>query len=180
MQEQDAAGHLAAALALLGLDADHDPELRQTPRRVMDLWRAWLVPPPTPHLEPIAWQGTAEPVVVQRLAFHSLCVHHLVPFFGEVDLAYLPQDHIVGFGALGRVVDWASRRPQLQERLVEDIAGLLDGALRPRAVLVRCSARQMCMEMNGCPAHTTTVALASRGAWVGEGAARARQLFDRA
>jgi GTP cyclohydrolase I len=166
-------------LTAIGVDAAHDPELRDTPRRYAALLREWFIPPPAPEVTPISFdRGQHEPVILKDLPFHSLCVHHVVPFFGQIHVAYLPEAHIVGFGAVGRVIDWCARRPQLQERLVADIADALDAALHPRALLVVCEARQMCMEMTGATPHGRTMTVAARGAWQGDSWRHARDLFS--
>jgi GTP cyclohydrolase IA len=165
-----AANAFAAFLAELGVDASTDPELAETPRRYASLLRDWFVQPPRPYVTPIPLPaGGGDPVIIKDLPFHSLCVHHVVPFFGHVHVAYIPAAHIVGFGAVGRLLDWCSRKPQLQERLVVDLADALEDVLKPRALLVTCKARQMCMEMTGAAPHGNTIAVAARGEWADRG-----------
>jgi GTP cyclohydrolase I len=105
----------------------------------------------------------AEPVVLAALPFYSMCVHHVVPFFGTIDVGYVPDEKMTGFGSVGRVIDHFARRPQVQERLVNQIASHIDDELDPRGVLVRCRARQMCMEMRGSEKTGTLIATAARG-----------------
>jgi GTP cyclohydrolase I len=88
-------------------------------------------------------------VVVRDLPFHSLCIHHLVPFFGRADVAYLPGDRLVGLSGPARLLDYYARRPQLQERLTAQLADHLERALQPRGVAVVVRARHLCMEMRG-------------------------------
>ena len=83
------------------------------------------------------------------LPFHSLCAHHLVPFFGEVTVSYIPNGRVGGLGGIARLVEHFARQPQLQERMTAQIADAVWEQLRPRGVLVGSTARQMCMEMRG-------------------------------
>jgi GTP cyclohydrolase I len=154
-----AAGHLAAALAALGLG--EDPEMATTPARVAQ-FLGEFAPGPVPACEPLPTRGHA-PVVVRDLAFASLCAHHLLPFFGHMTIAYRPDGKIAGLGWFPRVVEALARRPQLQERLVEEVADAVVAALSPKALIVWCSARQMCVEMRGPRAHATFEVSARRG-----------------
>ncbi len=153
----------------LGIDASADPEMDGTPRRFSGLLRDWFMPgAPIPQLNPIPTKpGSDDLVIVRDIAFHSLCAHHITPFFGTLAIAFEPDTTLVGFGGLNRLVQAIARRPQLQERLVAQIADALVEQLSPRGVTVVCRARQMCMELTGTPAHTETVATASRGSLVG-------------
>ncbi len=143
--------HLRAFLESLGFDLDGDPHLKRTPQRVSEmfaeLFSAHQVPAPSMSVFD-APPGSGL-VLATALPFRSMCVHHLVPFFGTIDIAYLPGERMCGFGSFGRVIEWASRRPQIQEELVAQIAEVLDEQIAPRGLLVRCRARQMCVEMRG-------------------------------
>jgi GTP cyclohydrolase I len=88
-------------------------------------------------------------VVVRDLPFHSLCVHHLVPFFGRAHIAYLPGDRIIGISGAARLLDHYARRVQLQERITRQIADHLERLVQPRGVAVMLEARHLCMEMRG-------------------------------
>jgi len=155
----------AAILEAHGLDL-RDPHLRDSPRRVARALGALLggleAPEPEITLFPNA-DGHREPVVLSGIPFHSLCAHHFLPFFGEARIAYVPGDHLVGLSKPARVVDYFSRRPQVQERLTEQIAGLLDRRLRPQALAVRLRARHLCMEMRGVEKEAWTETAATRG-----------------
>ena len=154
----------------VGLDETVDPELRSTPERFTELLREMFAgveaDPPVLSTFPIDSLGTdaeAEPVVVSGLQFYSMCVHHLVPMFGFIDVAYIPRDRMVGFGSIGRIIDHFARRPQVQERLVAQVADYLERQLEPEGLLVRCRARQMCMELRGSKKRGSLVTTASRG-----------------
>lgn len=153
-QDQAAVARAVAALLdALGLDANDEPELRDTPERVADLYRealAGLDPGAIPELATFTHEANGDELVVVRdLAFHSLCVHHFVPFFGTARIAYLPSDRLIGISGVARLLDHYARRPQLQERLGRQIADHLDRLLAPRGVAVILEARHLCMEMRG-------------------------------
>lgn len=170
----DAAHHYAAFLRALGLDLDGDPELAETPARVTALLQHWVGErPPPPPLERIpAGTAAGQRVVVRDIPFHAICVHHMVPFFGTVHVAYLPDQAIVGFGTVGRVVEAFSRQPQLQERMTAQIAQHLHVGLSLRACCVVVEARQLCMEMTGSTPAGRTLTIHTTGDWQGDGGAR--------
>ena len=161
-----ASQHVRALLESLDLDAERDPELERTPRRfaelLADLTEGARSPVPTMSTFP-AVAGTDETVMLCALPFYSLCVHHLMPFFGTIDVAYLPDAQIVGFGSIARLIDHGARRPQVQERLVQQIADAITAQLKPRGVLVRCRARQLCMEMRGSKKRGALLSYAASG-----------------
>lgn len=101
-------------------------------------------------------------VVVKNIRFYSMCEHHLIPFYGEAHVGYLPHHQIVGLSKIPRLVDWYARRPQLQERLTAQVADYLHAKLDPKGVIVQIRATHLCMSMRGCrswDAQTTTQAL---------------------
>src|SRR6185503_13091358 len=110
---------------------------------------AGLDPETSPDLATFPHEGGDDLVVVRGLRFYSLCVHHFVPFFGRALVAYLPSDRIVGISGPARLVDYYSRRPQLQERLTGQIADHLERLVKPRGIAVVLEARHLCMEMRG-------------------------------
>lgn len=106
----------------------------------------------------------AGPVLIRDIAFRSVCEHHLLPFEGVAHVAYLPGEQVAGLGGVVRVVESAASRPQLQERLTDDIADALQRGLGARGVLVVLDARHGCVTARG-PRQTgsTTLTLAARG-----------------
>lgn len=90
-----------------------------------------------------------EMVLVKDIGFYSLCEHHMLPFFGRVHVAYIPDGRIVGLSKLPRMVGMFARRLQVQERLTTDIAGALETVLRPKGVAVVAESIHLCMMMRG-------------------------------
>ncbi|MBF4599440.1 GTP cyclohydrolase I [Frigoribacterium sp. VKM Ac-1396] len=166
-------------LAAIGEDVGR-PGLESTPRRVADAYAEFFSGLTVDAADLVA-QATVpaeshqlgEVVIVRDISFRSVCEHHLLPFVGVAHVAYVPGETIVGLGALPRVVDAVASRPQLQERLGEEIAEAVQAGARPDGVLVVLDASHGCVTTRG-PRQTgsTTVTLASRGV-LSEPAARA-------
>jgi GTP cyclohydrolase I len=144
---------VADLIRALALDERADPELRDTPARVASFYEeafAGLAAIEEPELAVFpAGESADQLVVVRELPFYSLCVHHFAPFFGHATIAYLPGASLIGISGPARLLDWASRRPQLQERLGQEIAEQLERRLAPRGLAVILEARHLCMEMRG-------------------------------
>jgi GTP cyclohydrolase IA len=153
-----------AALELLrAIGADvHSPDLLETPRRVAAAFAELLTPVEfTATTFPVEHRYD-ELVLVRDIPFNTLCMHHLLPFFGQAHIAYLPGTHIVGLSKLARVVDMFARDLQLQERMTVQIADWLEQELAPRGVGVVLSAEHTCMTIRGVlkpGARTVTSAL---------------------
>jgi GTP cyclohydrolase IA len=150
---QRAAGDLLRAL---GAELDSE-SLRDTPRRVAEAYAELLTPQPF-RATTFANDGYDELVVARAIPFHSLCMHHLLPFHGVAHIGYLPDERIIGLSKLGRVVDLFARDLQIQERLTTQVAGWLQRELRPKGVGVVLEAEHMCMSLRGVrSAGTTTI-----------------------
>ncbi len=150
----DAAARRAIAdlIRALGLDPATEPELSETPARVAALYRevfAGLDPGAEPEVATFPAGGAGDLVVVRDIPFHSLCVHHFVPFFGHAHVAYLPGERLPGISAVARILEFYARRPQLQERLGRQVADHLERRIAPRGIAVVLEARHLCMEMRG-------------------------------
>jgi GTP cyclohydrolase IA len=159
------AAELAVAdlLVALGQDLDTD-DLRDTPRRVATALAGLLTPRPFSMTTFANDEGYDELVVVRNIAFHSLCAHHLLPFIGVANIAYVPGDRIVGLSKLARVVEHFARRPQVQERLTHHVADALEEQLAPRGVGVALEATHLCMSLRGvCVDGARTRTTAVRG-----------------
>lgn len=160
--------HIESILALLSPPNTDDEELKETPDRFASLLLDRFVPVKRSTLHALPTQTAARgPVVLCDIPYHALCAHHILPFFGTAHIAYLPDRHIAGFGAFTRLVEELSRGPQLQERLVENIADAIMTDLRPQGVLVQLQARQMCMELTGHNGVSNTIAYAGLGVYEG-------------
>ena len=110
-----------------------------------------------------------EPVIEKDIVFFSNCEHHLLPFFGKVHIAYIPNGEVVGISKLARVVEVYARRAQIQEQMTAQIADALMEHLNPRGVMVMVEAEHMCMTMRGIKKPgSKTVTLATRGAYKDE------------
>jgi GTP cyclohydrolase IA len=127
--------------------------LKATPDRVAralrELTDGYGVKPEEVIADAVFDQDYDEMVVVKNIDFYSLCEHHMLPFFGQVHVGYLPKGKVVGLSKIPRLVAVFSRRLQIQEQLTRQVAEALDSALQPRGVGVVVEARHLCMEMRG-------------------------------
>ena len=140
----------AAADLLRALGADVDAEaLEETPRRVADAYAELLTPQAFRATTFPNDDGYDELIVARSIPFHSLCMHHLLPFHGVAHIGYLPGERIIGLSKLGRVVEYFSRDLQIQERLTTQIAGWLQQELQPKGVGVVLEAEHLCMSLRG-------------------------------
>ncbi|RMH55350.1 MAG: GTP cyclohydrolase I FolE [Candidatus Hydrogenedentota bacterium] len=139
-------------LETLGFDIARS-DLRDTPSRVAEMY--WEIfrgerEENEPKLTVFPNdEGYRSMVMVRDIPFYSMCAHHLVPFFGVGHIGYIPAESIVGLSKLARVLEHFARRPQVQERLTEQVADFLQKKLNPRGVMVVLEARHLCMEMRG-------------------------------
>jgi GTP cyclohydrolase I len=157
-----------------------DPEregLRETPARVARMYAelfAGLHQDPRRLLQKTFTQKYDEMVLVKDIGFESMCEHHLLPFLGKAHIAYLPNGKIVGLSKLARVVEVLARRPQVQERMTEDLADLLMDELAPRGVGVILEATHTCMTIRGIrKANSLCTTSAMRGTFATNQSSRA-------
>ena len=140
-------------LILEGIGEDPDrPGLLGTPRRVALMYEeicAGLHEDARKLLHVIPAETHDEMVIVKDIPLFSVCEHHLLPFVGVAHIAYIPNQSIVGLSKMARIVEFYARRPQLQERLTEQIAGFMAEKLTPQGVMVVIEARHLCVEMRG-------------------------------
>jgi GTP cyclohydrolase I len=137
----------------IGEDPDREG-LRDTPARIAreyDEIFAGMLIEPADVVSAVFDEGHDEIVMVRDIAFHSMCEHHLLPWFGRAHVAYLPDERgcVTGLSKLARLVDVCAKRPGVQERMTTMIADALDARLSPRGVMVVVEARHLCMEMRG-------------------------------
>ncbi|MDH3719391.1 MAG: GTP cyclohydrolase I FolE [Planctomycetota bacterium] len=138
---------------LLAVGEDPDREgLQQTPARVARMYGevfGGLREDPRQHLGKFFTQQYDEVVLVRDISFNSFCEHHLLPFMGKAHIGYMPDGKVIGLSKLARVVELVARRPQVQERMTETIADLLEDALDAKGVAVVIEATHTCMTVRG-------------------------------
>lgn len=153
-------------LTAVGEDPDR-PGLVETPRRVADMYAemfSGLHLKPERHLEVTFPETYDEMVLVRDIQFTSMCEHHLLPFTGVAHVAYIPNGKVTGLSKLARVVEEVSRRPQVQERMTQTIAELVQQRLDTTGVGCVISAEHSCMAIRGIrKPGSTTVTSALRG-----------------
>ncbi|NLA66356.1 MAG: GTP cyclohydrolase I [Leucobacter sp.] len=168
MDRERVAAAVRELLSAIGQNPE-SAELIDTPRRVADSYAEFFAGVGTDPLEFLAdavpvGDDTGELVLVRDIALRSVCEHHLLPFRGRAHIAYRPGAKVVGLGSLARVVEVLAARPQLQERLGEQIAETIDAGLDPGGVLVVLEASHGCVADRGVKQATATaVTIASRG-----------------
>ena len=162
---------VAEILAAIGEDPSR-PGLLETPARVAASYADFfggLDVDPLEHRAGAAdldlpQDKLGELVLLRDIDFRSICEHHLLPFTGVAHVAYVPSRRIVGLGKIPRVVETLASRPQLQERLTEEIAETLNVGLKPQGVLVVLDASHRCVSARGVrQLKSTTVTVATRG-----------------
>lgn len=138
---------------LIAVGEDPDREgLRRTPARVARMYEELLAgmrASPEAHLQTIFHEKYDEIVLLRDIPFHSICEHHMMPFVGTANVAYLPDGKVLGVSKLARIVDSFARRLQVQERLTVQVADFLMDHLRPKGVAVVIEASHTCMTIRG-------------------------------
>lgn len=151
-KQEELQQHIHRILELLGEDPEREGLVR-TPLRVAkamkDLTRGY-------EQDPVAILNSAkfseeysQMVIVRDINFYSLCEHHMLPFYGVVHVAYIPDGEVTGLSKIARVVDCFSHRLQIQERMTKQIRECIQEALHPLGVMVVIEAKHMCMQMRG-------------------------------
>lgn len=163
------------------LEAIEEDTLREglvnTPKRVAKMYAeifSGLAMNPAEELEVMFSEEFKEMIMVKDINFYSMCEHHLLPFFGKAHVIYIPRNNkITGISKLARVVEIYARRPQLQERLTNQVADLIQERLDPRGVMVVIEAEHLCMSMRGVvKPGTTVVTTALRGIYAEDSVAQ--------
>ncbi len=161
-------GHVREIIRILGLSPETDPNLVDTDRRVAKMYLeifSGLDEGTRPKLTTVPNDEHYTAMVMEKeIPFYSMCAHHFVPFYGHGHIAYIPNERIVGLSKLPRLLEFFARRPQLQERLTEQVASVLEEELKPQGVMVVIEARHLCVEMRGVrKPGSVTVTSAIRG-----------------
>jgi GTP cyclohydrolase I len=144
---------VAQLLRAMGLDAE-DPELKDTPRRVSELWSqeflsGYAMDPRKILSRTVPDASPPDVVLVTDLSFHALCPHHLLPFCGRAHVAYMPDDRLLGFGRIGELVACFTQRLTLQERATRQIAEALHEHLPCRGAGCVIEAQHLCLGIPG-------------------------------
>lgn len=166
--------HFQKFMEAIGLkDWRNDEHLRETPRRVVESRRdelfSGLNEDPTRHLDTTfkdveQHDGDAGWLIEENVQIQSMCGHHMLPFAGHAHIGYVPEEKVVGLSKLARVADGFARRPQVQERLTNQIADAVYDELDPKAVIVVIVAEHECMTLRGVQEpHANTRTAAIRG-----------------
>lgn len=150
--------HFEEFIKALGLDPETDEHLEDTPARVTrsrfdEIFRG-LNEDPSEHLETTfndigTYKGDSGWVIVDGIQVQSMCAHHFLPFRGKAHVGYIPDGKAVGLSKLSRVVDGFARRPQVQERLTNQVANAIEESLEPKAAIVVIEAEHECMSLRG-------------------------------
>lgn len=151
MDREKAVRAVEDLLDALGCDRTREG-LRDTPRRVAEAFAELLSgegKTAEEHLTKTFSSGCGDMVIEKDIAFSSTCEHHLMPFFGKIAVAYIPDGRVVGLSKLARTVEVFSKRLQLQERLTSQIAEEIMRCLKPKGVMVVCEAEHTCMTCRG-------------------------------
>lgn len=166
-------------LRAIGEDPDR-PGLLETPRRVAKMYTemfAGLHKDAARHLEVTFPENYDELVLVRDIPFTSMCEHHLLPFTGVAHVGYIPHGRVTGLSKLARVVEEIARRPQVQERMTQTIADMIEERLKSTGVAVVVQAEHSCMSIRGVRKHgSSTITSALRGIFKTNQSSRAEVL----
>jgi GTP cyclohydrolase I len=148
-----AAYHYGKFLQSLGFDYESDPQTIDTPMRVAKSWANDLIKgslTEAPKITTFPNEEAYDGIVIQTgIKVNSMCAHHNLPFYGYAAIAYLPESRVIGLSKLNRIVDWFSRRPQMQESLTQQIHTYLSDMLQCSHVAVSISSHHLCCGMRG-------------------------------
>ncbi|MDR1684242.1 MAG: GTP cyclohydrolase I FolE [Elusimicrobiota bacterium] len=153
--EQTAHKALETILTYIGENPQREG-LKETPKRVIKSWQklyGGYAQKPESVLKTFTEGSCDEMVILKDIEFYSMCEHHMMPFFGTISIGYLPDKKVIGISKLARLVEIYSRRLQIQEKLVAQIADSLMQHLKPLGVMVVCKAKHMCISSRGIEKH---------------------------
>jgi GTP cyclohydrolase I len=163
-------------LAAVGEDPDREG-IQETPARVARMYKelfAGLHLDPGRHLKRVFAEEYDELVLVKDISFNSMCEHHLLPFIGKAHVGYLPRGKVVGLSKLARIVEEISKRPQVQERMTQQIADLMNDQLNAKGVVIVLEAEHSCMTIRGIrKPGASTITSAVRGLFKSNPSSRA-------
>ncbi len=174
---KELAGNIKSVLSEIGENPEREGLLK-TPERVaksMEFFTNGYEKDPAAILKSAMFaEDYSQMVLVKDIELYSLCEHHMLPFFGKVHVAYIPNGHIVGLSKIPRIVDVFARRLQVQERLTDEIKDCLQDTLNPKGVAVVIEAQHLCMQMRGVQKqHSSTTTSAFSGIFISDEKTRA-------
>ena len=166
------ADNIKSVLSELGEDPDREGLLK-TPERVSKsmgfLTNGYKQNPAEILKSAMFSEDYSQMVLVKDIELYSLCEHHMLPFFGKVHIAYIPNGYIVGLSKVPKIVDVFARRLQVQERLTDQIKDCLQDVLNPKGVAVVIEAQHLCMQMRGVQKqHSSTTTSAFSGTFLND------------
>ncbi len=172
----------AVKLLLEGIGEDINREgLVDTPERIARMYAeimSGMDEKPEEHLSKVFTVDNNEMVLEKDIVFYSMCEHHMLPFYGKVHVAYIPDGKVVGLSKLARTVELYAKRLQIQEQMTAQIADAIMECLMPQGVMVVAEAEHMCMTMRGVKKPgSKTVSIATRGVFE-DNAALQNQFFQ--
>ena len=150
-QEDQIRNAIVSIIEAIGEDPNREG-LRDTPRRMVELYRelfSGIGKDASCVLGEGFEEGHHEMVTLKGIPFYSICEHHLLPFFGTAHIGYIPNGRVVGASKLARALDIIAKRPQIQERLTNEVADTIFNTLQPEGVAVVIQAEHLCMSMRG-------------------------------
>ena len=155
-------------LILEGIEEDIEREgLRETPNRIARMYEellAGMKMNPVDVMKKTFKTSYTDIIIEKDISFYSMCEHHMLPFFGNVYIAYVPKERVLGLSKLARVVEIYARRLQLQERMTEEIADAIYNNISAEGVLVLIEAEHLCMSMRGIKKKgSKTITISSKG-----------------
>jgi len=149
-------------LEAIGEDPER-PGLRETPQRVADIYEE-ILSGYTDQDELVGFEHFANMVILRNVRFYSLCEHHILPFYGSVDIVYVPNNAVIGVSKIVRIVQKYARRLQVQEKMTTEIADeIFNSEYKPKGVLVMSRAKHMCMIMRGVKNPSVITSIVYRG-----------------
>lgn len=151
-------------LLILGEDPEREG-LRKTPRRLAELYRdlssGYRISPEEVVADAIFPVEYDHLILVRDIEYHSLCEHHLLPFFGHIHVGYIPNGKVIGLSKIPRIVEVFSKRLQLQERMTEEIARFLQHIIHPQGVAVVAEGLHLCLTMRGAKKESARMVTSS-------------------
>ncbi|WP_010649935.1 GTP cyclohydrolase I FolE [Oceanobacillus massiliensis] len=152
LQKDVLESHIHELLYLLGENPDREG-LKETPKRVAKMYREVFagigVAPETALTTTFDSEGYDGMIVVKDIDYYTFCEHHLIPFFGKAHIGYIPGERIIGLSKFARLVELAAKRPQVQERMTDQIVMAIEKELSPKGVMVTLEGQHLCMCARG-------------------------------